>query len=269
MQIQLDKLPAHTRSLLRAESISKNFSGVKALKAASLNLLAGEVHALIGENGAGKSTLVKVITGAVTPDSGRLEVAGQVVLQNSPALARSLGIAAIYQQPSLFPHLTVAENIALALEAEKNVRFIDWKLRSLKSRELTERLDASIDPTRLASSLSMAEQQIVEIAKALGANAKILMMDEPTALLTDREVDNLFRLIRGLREDGVGILYISHRLEEIGTIADRITVMRDGDTIACHDAHEVDRSELIRLMVGRSSLVGLPEARSAARKYCT
>jgi ABC-type sugar transport system ATPase subunit len=252
VQIQLDKLPAHTRSLLRAESISKNFSGVKALKAASLNLLAGEVHALIGENGAGKSTLVKVITGAVTPDSGRLEVAGQVVPQNSPALARSLGIAAIYQQPSLFPHLTVAENIALALEAEKNVRFIDWKLRSLKSKELTERLDASIDPTRLASSLSMAEQQIVEIAKALGANAKILMMDEPTALLTDREVDNLFRLIRGLREDGVGILYISHRLEEIGTIADRITVMRDGDTIACHDAHEVDRSELIRLMVGRS-----------------
>jgi rhamnose transport system ATP-binding protein len=139
VQTQLDKLTAHPRSLLRAESISKNFSGVRALKSATLNLLGGEVHALIGENGAGKSALVKVITGTITPDSGRLEVAGQVVSQNSPAVARSLGIAAIYQQPSLFPHLTVAENIALALEADKRVRFIDWKLRSLKARELTER----------------------------------------------------------------------------------------------------------------------------------
>jgi rhamnose transport system ATP-binding protein len=252
VQTQFDKLSAHSKSALRAESISKNFSGVKALKSASLNLLAGEIHALIGENGAGKSTFVKVITGAVASDSGRLEVAGQLVSQNNPVIARSLGIAAIYQQPSLFPHLTVAENIALALEADKKVRFIDWKLRGLKARELTERLGASINPTRLASSLSMAEQQVVEIAKALGADARILMMDEPTALLTDREVDNLFRLIRGLREDGVGILYISHRLEEIAAIADRITVMRDGETIACHKANEVDRSELIRLMVGRS-----------------
>jgi ABC-type sugar transport system ATPase subunit len=226
--------------------------GVKALKSASLNLLAGEIHALIGENGAGKSTLVKVITGAVTPDSGRLEVAGKVVSQNNPTVARSLGIAAIYQQPSLFPHLTVAENIALALEADKNVRFIDWKLCNARARELTERLGSPIEPTRLASSLSMADQQIVEVAKALGADARILMMDEPTALLTDREVDNLFRLIRELRGDGVGILYISHRLEEIAAIADRITVMRDGETIACHHAHEVDRSKLIRLMVGRS-----------------
>jgi ABC-type sugar transport system ATPase subunit len=163
-----------------------------------------------------------------------------------------LGVAAIYQQPSLFPHLTVAENIALVFEADKNVRFIDWKLRRARAKELIERLGSSIEPTRLASSLSMAEQQIVEIAKALSANAKVLMMDEPTALLTDREVDNLFRIVRQLREDGVGILYISHRLEEIATIADRITVMRDGETIACQDADEVDRSELIRLMVGRS-----------------
>jgi ABC-type sugar transport system ATPase subunit len=250
VQTQLNH-PAHPKSLLKAESISKNFLGVKALKSASLNLLAGEVHALIGENGAGKSTLVKVITGAVTADSGRLEVEGNVVAQNNPTLARSLGIAAIYQQPSLFPHLTVAENITLALEADKNERVVNWKSRRAQAKELTERVGASIDPSRLVSSLSMAEQQIVEIAKALGAHAKILIMDEPTALLTDREVDNLFHLVRRLREAGVAILYISHRLEEIAAIADRITVMRDGETIACRDAHNVDRAELIKLMVGR------------------
>ncbi|MCU1324408.1 MAG: ABC-type sugar transport system, ATPase component [Acidobacteriaceae bacterium] len=238
--------------LLRAESICKNFAGVRALKSASLTLLRGEVHALIGENGAGKSTLTKVITGAISADSGVLEIDGRKVDDNSPGIARELGVAAIYQQPSLFLHLTVAENIALALEGGSGGWRVDWKARRRQAEELIGSLGARIDPLRLASSLSMAEQQIVEIAKALGAEAKILIMDEPTALLSDREVEPLFRLARRLREDGVGIIYISHRLEEIAAIADRITVMRDGETIACQDAATVDRAELIQLMVGRS-----------------
>ena len=240
------------KPLLRADSICKNFAGVYALKSASLTLRRGEVHALIGENGAGKSTLTKVITGAIPADSGTLEVEGRRVLQNSTSVARTLGIAAIYQQPWLFPHLTVAENIALALEGGSGAWRVDWQGRRARAEELVGRLGAKIDPLRLASALSMAEQQIVEIAKALGAEAKILIMDEPTALLSDREVEPLFRLMKRLRDDGVGIVYISHRLEEIGMIADRITVMRDGETITCRDADTVDRAELIQLMVGRS-----------------
>lgn len=238
--------------LLSASSITKSFAGVRALKSASLQLLPGEVHALIGENGAGKSTLTKIITGAITADSGTLEVGGEFVYHNDPNSARSLGIAAIYQQPSLFPHLTVAENIALALEGGSPAWRVNWKKRHAQATELIESVGASIDPTRLASTLSMAEQQIVEIAKAIGANARILLMDEPTALLTNREVENLFSLIRRLRHDGAGILYISHRLEEIAEIANRITVMRDGETIACRNAAEITRTELIHLMVGRS-----------------
>lgn len=238
--------------LLVADSITKSFAGVRALRGASLELLKGEVHALIGENGAGKSTLTKVITGSITADSGKLEVSGQVVSHNAPSVARALGIAAIYQQPSIFPHLTVAENIALALESGTSAWSVNWKSRHSRAQELIECLGASIDPRRLAGTLSMAEQQIVEIAKAIGTEAKILLMDEPTALLTEREVGNLFQLIRRLRNEGAGIIYISHRLEEISAIADRITVMRDGETIACRNASEVDRSELIQLMVGRS-----------------
>ncbi|WP_255550797.1 sugar ABC transporter ATP-binding protein [Granulicella sp. dw_53] len=240
------------RALLTASSITKNFAGVRALKSASLQLLQGEVHALIGENGAGKSTLTKIITGAISADSGTLEIAGKIVPHNDPNIARSLGIAAIYQQPSLFPHLTVAENIALALEGESSSRRVNWKQRRAQATDLLSSVGSSLDPMRLAATLSMAEQQIVEIAKAIGANASILLMDEPTALLTGREVDNLFSLIYRLRHDGVGILYISHRLEEISAIADRITVMRDGETIACRNAADVTRSELIYLMVGRS-----------------
>jgi ABC-type sugar transport system ATPase subunit len=239
------------RPALTINSVRKSFAGVQALKDVSFELLEGEVHALVGENGAGKSTLTKIITGTVIADSGRLEVFGQHIAQNSPGISRSLGIAAIYQQPSLFPDLSVAENIALALETS-GAWIVDWKARNANAETLIAQLGASIDPRRLAGTLSMAEQQIVEIAKAIGANAKILLMDEPTALLTDREVDNLFALIERLRTDGVGIVYISHRLEEIFAIADRITVLRDGETVARKDVAELDSTELIRLMVGRS-----------------
>ena len=246
--------PVLTRSaqpVLAIDSVIKSFAGVQALKGVSFELMEGEIHALIGENGAGKSTLTKIITGTVMADSGRLDIFGQTISHNSPTVSRSLGVAAIYQQPSLFPHLTVAENIALSLEQD-SAWLVDWGSRYVQSSRLIESLGAAIDPRRLASTLSMAEQQIVEIAKALGANAKILLMDEPTALLTDSEVDNLFRVVRRLREGGVGIIYISHRLEEILAISDRITVLRDGVTIGCREAKDVNRAELIQLMVGRS-----------------
>jgi rhamnose transport system ATP-binding protein len=250
--------------ILLAESITKSFEGVRALKGVSFELLAGEVHGLIGENGAGKSTLIKIMTGAETPDSGGLIVNGRTVAQNNPTVARSLGISAVYQQPSLFPHLTVAENIALALERGSSWRRVDWKARHERARALLENAGCAIDPERFARTLSMPEQQIVEIAKAIGANARILIMDEPTASLADHEVDSLFKVIAQLKEQGVGIIYISHRLEEIAAIADRITILRDGETIATRNAREVNREELIHLMVGRSVSAVFPKRQIVA-----
>jgi rhamnose transport system ATP-binding protein len=237
--------------VLEARSIRKTFAGVQALKDVSFELRAGEVHALIGENGAGKSTLIKIMTGALEADSGSLTVFGKEVRHNDPGVARALGIAAIYQQPSLFTHLSVAENIAWALETARPWRKVHWKARKQRAMELLHRAGGTIDPERLAGSLSMPEQQIVEIAKAIGADAKILITDEPTASLTDREVESLFGVIRTLRTQGVGVIYITHRLEEISAIADRVTILRDGDTIATRNAREIRRDELIELMVGR------------------
>jgi rhamnose transport system ATP-binding protein len=210
--------------LLDAQSITKSYEGVRALKGVSFDLQRGEVHALVGENGAGKSTLIKIMTGAVALDAGTLHVSGQPVPHMSPAVSRALGIAAIYQQPALFPHLTVAENIALALEAGHAWRRVDWSARGRFAADLLSRVGASIAPDRLVETLSMPEQQMVEIAKALGADAKVLIMDEPTASLTERETEQLFTVIRRLRGGGAGIIYISHRLDEIFGIADRITV---------------------------------------------
>ncbi|MBX5496375.1 MAG: sugar ABC transporter ATP-binding protein, partial [Bryobacteraceae bacterium] len=230
-------------SLLRASGITKSFAGVHALKGVSFELRAGEVHALVGENGAGKSTLIRIITGALSADSGTLEVAGRAVHHNTPSLARSLGIAAIYQQPALFPELTVAENIALGLEGGGLWRRIDWKARRKMAAELLQRAGSDLDPDRLAATLSMPEQQIVEIAKAIGARARILIMDEPTASLSEREVESLFRVISQLRSEGVGLIYISHRLEEISAIADRVTVLRDGNTIDTCSVRGLERAD--------------------------
>jgi rhamnose transport system ATP-binding protein len=237
--------------LLKATDITKSFAGVRALKQVSFDLLPGEVHALIGENGAGKSTLIKIITGALTPDSGTLTVNGDPVHHHDPAHARSLGLAAVYQQPALCPDLTVAENLAFALESGRLFRRIDWKARHRRALELLERAGAAIAPDRPAGSLSMPEQQIVEIAKAIGSHARILIFDEPTASLTVREVERLFRVIQELRASGAGIIYISHRLEEISAIADRVTVLRDGNTIATRPMRDVTRAQLIQMMVGR------------------
>ena len=239
------------RPLLEARAVTKSFAGVQALKGVSFELCEGEVHALIGENGAGKSTLIKIMTGAVQADSGTLLVSGRVVPQIDPSLARTLGIAAIYQQPALFPQLNVAENIAIALEDGNAFRTVNWKERNRHAVELMEQVGGRIAPQRLVSTLSMPEQQLVEIAKAIGAKAKILIMDEPTASLTEREVERLFGVIQALRSQGVGIVYISHRLEEISSIADRITVLRDGEAVGTLQAREADRQRLIDMMVGR------------------
>jgi rhamnose transport system ATP-binding protein len=246
-------------TLLEATAVTKSFAGVRALRGVSFDLRAGEVHALLGENGAGKSTLIKVVTGAVQPDSGTLEVGGQVVPHMTPSLARALGIAAIYQQPALFPDLTVAENIALALETSGAWSRIDWRGRRRRARSLLARIGAPVDPDRLVETLSMPEQQIVEIAKAIGADARIVIMDEPTAALSEREVEHLFRIVRLLREHGAGVIYISHRLDEVFALADRITVLRDGESVATRAAAGVTRSELIALMIGRELAAVFPK----------
>jgi rhamnose transport system ATP-binding protein len=237
--------------LLRAVGITKAFSGVRALKGVDFELRAGEVHALVGENGAGKSTLIKVITGAHRPDDGTLEIGGRRVEDYDPSTAHALGVAAIYQQPALFPDLTVAENLALGLEPGGPWRWIDWRRRTRHARELLRRVGADIDPSREVRDLSMPEQQLVEIARALGAEARILIMDEPTASLSQREVENLLRVVREVKHQGVGILYISHRLEELGQIADRVTVLRDGESVGTLPMSQADPGTLIRLMVGR------------------
>jgi rhamnose transport system ATP-binding protein len=248
-------------TLLRLTNVSKAFAGVRALRGVSFELRAGEVHALIGENGAGKTTMVKLITGAHAPDEGGLEVDGTCIIQNDPVRAHALGISAIYQQPALFPDLTVAENIALGREPRGGWRRIRWRQRRLQARQLLDRVGARIDPDMEVHELTMPEQQLVEIARALGANARILIMDEPTASLSDREVANLFRVIRELRGQGVGIIYISHRLEELAQIADRVTALRDGMVVGTRLLPQVDRTELIRMMVGRELAAVFPKAK--------
>ena len=245
--------------LLVASGLTKTYGGVHALKSADFELRAGEVHALVGENGAGKSTIIKILSGAVQPDSGVITLGGETVARNNPVLARRLGISVIYQQPALFPDLTVAENIALTLDNPSPWRKIDWRTRRDRAQTLLDSVGAAIDPMTRVSQLSMPEQQLVEIARALGANAQVLILDEPTASLTDREVEKLFAVIRGMRARGVGLIYVSHRLEELFEIADRVTILRDGTVIAMKTMSEVNRDELIHLMVGRQLSAVFPK----------
>jgi rhamnose transport system ATP-binding protein len=244
---------------LRATEVTKAYAGVQALAGASFELAQGEVHALVGENGAGKSTFVKILTGAVRADGGEIVVGGRVVAHHSPRGAKALGIAAIYQQPALFPELTVAENIAIGNERVSPLGRIDWRERHRRAAELLARVGARIDPDADAGDLSMPEQQLVEIARALGADARILVLDEPTASLPEEDAQNLFRVIRQLRADGVAMIYISHRLEELPLIADRVTVLRDGRTIDTRGMAEVSREQLIQMMVGREVSAVFPK----------
>ena len=245
--------------ILRAANVFKSYDGVEALRGVDFELRVGEVHALIGENGAGKSTLIKIITGAVQADRGELEFNGKPIINNSPGYAKSLGIAAIYQQPALFPELTVAENISIGLEGGGVWRRVDWKQRRRRATQLLAEVGSKIDPDSEVRSLSMPQQQLVEIARALGANARVLLMDEPTSSLAEEDTQNLYRVIAKLRDAGVAIIYISHRLEELSIVADRVTVLRDGTYVGTQPMTGVDRNELIRLMVGRELSAVFPK----------
>src|SRR5882672_5170473 len=237
--------------LLKVDSVTKSFGAVRALKGVSFSLQSGEVHALLGENGAGKSTLIKVITGAHQPDGGSIEINGERVSHLTPASAHKLGIACIYQQPALFPDLTVAENIGLRLEPASAFRKVNWATRQIRAAELLKRIGAEISPEAEVRSLSMPEQQLVEIACAIGAGTRIVIMDEPTASLTQKEQHLLFAVVKDLRASGVGVIYISHRLEEIFQLADRVTVLRDGESVGTNKVDDMNEASLIKLMVGR------------------
>ena len=241
--------------VLRLTGLRKSYEAVRALRGVSFDLRRGEVHALVGENGAGKSTLIKAITGAVAPDEGQIEIGGRAVAWMTPHEASVAGIAAIYQQPALFPDLSVAENIALRVEQGRAWRRVDWPARRERARALLDRIGASIDPDRTVDVLSMPEQQLVEIAAAIGVAARLVIMDEPTASLGEGEVASLFRAIAAMTAHGTGVIYISHRLEEIFTVADRVTVLRDGESVGTFDAAAVSRAELVRLMAGRQLAV--------------
>ncbi len=237
--------------LLKLTGLSKSFGGVQALANVSFDLRPGEVHALVGENGAGKSTLVKIITGAHQPDAGTIELFGQLAVGLDPQRAKDLGIAAIYQQPALFAELSVAENIAFGVEPPGFWRRVNWGERRNRAVKIMETIGARIDPDIDASRLTMPQQQLVEIAKALAAEARVLILDEPTASLSDSEIEHLFKVISRLKNRGVGVIYISHRLDELPRIADRVTALRDGQLVGTAPLAEVTRADLIRMMVGR------------------
>jgi len=229
----------------------KSFGAVRALVDGSVELRAGEVHALIGENGAGKSTLVKILAGVHQPDSGTLLVGGQPVTLHGPAAAKAAGIAVIYQEPTLFPDLTVAENMFIGRQPLRAGRRIDRREMREEAAKIFKRLGVPLDPARIARGLSIADQQVVEIGKALSLDARVIVMDEPTAALSAAEVDRLFDVVRTLRADGAAVLFISHRLEEVFAICQRATVMRDGKHVLTDDLAGLTAADLVRAMVGR------------------
>jgi rhamnose transport system ATP-binding protein len=242
---------AESAARLVLDKATKSFGAVKALEDGSITLLAGEAHALLGENGAGKSTLVKILGGVHRADSGTLLIDGQPADFSGPSDAQSAGVAIIYQEPSLFPDLTVAENIFIGRQPQGRGRSIDRGAMERDAAEIFASLGVALSPSRLARALSVADQQIVEIAKALSFNARVLVMDEPTAALTTVEVQRLFDVIKTLRERGAAVLFISHRLEEAFACCQRVTIMRDGRFVRTAPIKDVTIDDIIRSMVGR------------------
>jgi rhamnose transport system ATP-binding protein len=230
---------------------AKAFGAVQAIVDGSIDLYGGEVHGLVGENGAGKSTLVKILAGVHRPDSGELLVGNVPTVLHSPAAARDAGIAVIYQEPTLFPDLTAAENIFMGRQPLRRGRRIDARRMREQARDLFDRLGVRLDPGRICRGLSIADQQIIEIAKALSLQAKIIVMDEPTAALSAAEVNRLFDVARTLRASGAAVLFISHRLEEVFEICQRVTVMRDGRQVLARELAGLTADDLVRAMVGR------------------
>jgi ribose transport system ATP-binding protein len=238
-------------SILVMSGICKTFPGVKALDDVQMDVKAGEIHALLGENGAGKSTLMKILSGVYKPDSGSIQLENKTVDFESTKEAEKAGIGIIYQELNLIPHMTVAENIFLGREPRSRWFTIDRRKMRARATDELKRLDTPINPKALVDDLRIGEQQLVEIAKALSLQARIVIMDEPTSALSDAEVEKLFSIIRNLKRKGVAVIYISHKLEEIFAVADRVTVLRDGKYIGTKKVKETTSADLINMMVGR------------------
>jgi inositol transport system ATP-binding protein len=236
--------------LLRMTLISKRFPGVQALDDAGLEVLPGEIHALLGENGAGKSTLIKILSGAQQPDSGTIEFGGQGVTFVSPHDAQRRGIVTIYQEFTLTPNMTIAENVFIGREPGLGV-FVNWRKMASETRAITKRLGLELQPMSIVRGLSVAEQQMVEIARALSMKSRLIVMDEPTSALSSNEVEKLFRIIRELKAQGLSIIFVTHRLEEVMQICDRYTVLRDGRLVGSGAIADTTVDGIIRLMVGR------------------
>jgi ribose transport system ATP-binding protein len=246
--------------LVEMDGISKDFPGVHALRDCRFDLRRGEVHALVGENGAGKSTLMKILAGVYRMDAGRIRVKGVEVDIPTPRAAQQLGISIIHQELSLMANLTAAQNIFIGREPRRVLPFLlDDRALNRNAQALFDQLHLKLDPQTKVANLAVAQQQMVEIAKALSHKAEVVIMDEPTAALTETEIDELFRIIRELRETGVGVVHISHRLEELKRISDRVTVMRDGQYIATVDTKGTTIDQIIRMMVGRTIFEEAPE----------
>ena len=240
----------HSQTLLKMRGIHKRFPGVHALKGIDMDLYPGEVLALMGENGAGKSTLIKMLGGAHQATEGTIELQGKIIEIDNPQTSQDLGIGIIYQEFNLIPHLTVRENIFLG-KPKAQAGVISKKEEHKHAKELFQKIGIEIDPETICNQLSTAEQQIVEIVKALSTDVSLLVMDEPSATLTPQEVEGLFKIIRDLQKQGIGIIYISHRLDEIFDIATRVMVMRDGEYIGSKSIEDINRQEMIEMMVGR------------------
>ncbi len=246
--------------LVWMEGIDKSFPGVHALDHCQFELRGGEVHALVGENGAGKSTLMKVLAGIYREDAGRILYRGREVKIDGPGAAQHLGISMIHQELNLMPHLTVAQNVFIGREPRHGLPFwLDEPAINQATQELFDVMRLKLNPRTKVADLTVAKQQMVEIAKALSYNSQVLIMDEPTAALTEGEIDELFRIIRQLRDEGVGIVHISHRLEELKKISDRVTVMRDGRYIDTVQTRDTSVESIISMMVGRTIYESSPE----------
>jgi ABC-type sugar transport system ATPase subunit len=239
-------------NLLQLNKITKIFPGVIAVDEVDFDMNRGEIHALVGENGAGKSTLIKILGGVYQPDGGKVIFDGEEVFFATTHQSHEKGISVIYQEFNLIPDLSVAENIFIGREPRRIANlFINWKVLNSDAANILDKLDVQIDPKKLVSDLTLAERQMIEIAKALSFQSKLIIMDEPTAALSDREVHKLFDIIKGLREEGVSIIYISHRLEEAFELSDRITVLRDGKKIGTKISSETNEDQIIEMMVGK------------------
>jgi ribose transport system ATP-binding protein len=250
-----------TAPALRVRGIRKAFPGVVALDGVDLEVHPGEVLALLGENGAGKSTLMKILSGALPRDEGEIEVAGQLVHVRGPRHARELGVRIIYQEFNLVPHLAVAENVVLGREPTVGLGFVDRRKVAAEAEHLLSELGITLDPWMPVRELGVAQQQMVEVAKALSGQARVLIMDEPTSALSEGEIRALFAAVKRLTARGVGVIYISHRLEEVAQVADRVTVLRDGRHVGTCDARATPIPELVRMMAGREVTAHYPRRR--------